>query len=131
LVRMAQHLRGDDGPMWDDPALRAQVGRLDAGIEALWRMTQKGIADAEATGMPSPSGSAVKLRFSELSQELSELAVRVLGRLATGGVRVDGIDGAEVVREHLWSLQYTIAAGTSQIQRNLIAERILGMPRSR
>ena len=44
---------------------------------------------------------------------------------------VDGVDGAEAVRDYLWSLQYTIAAGTSQIQRNLIAERILGMPRSR
>ena len=38
---------------------------------------------------------------------------------------------AESVREYLWSLQYTIAAGTSQIQRNLIAERILGMPKGR
>jgi hypothetical protein len=47
----------------------------------------------------------VKLRFSELSQELSELAVRVLGRLAIGGVRLDGIDGPEVVREYLWSPQ--------------------------
>ena len=92
-------------------------------------MTQKGIADAEATGMPSPAGSAVKLRFSELSQELSELAVRVLGDLALGGVSTDGLDGREVAREYLWSLQYTIAAGTSQIQRNLIAERILGMPK--
>jgi alkylation response protein AidB-like acyl-CoA dehydrogenase len=92
-------------------------------------MTQRGIAEAEGTGMPSPSGSAVKLRFSEVSQELSELAVRVLGRLALAGVQLDGVDGVEVVRAYLWSLQYTIAAGTSQIQRNLIAERILGMPR--
>jgi alkylation response protein AidB-like acyl-CoA dehydrogenase len=80
--------------------------------------------------MPAPSGSAVKLRYSELTQELSELALRTLGRTAVGGVEIDGIDGAEVARNYLWSLQYTIAAGTSQIQRNLIAERILGMPRS-
>jgi alkylation response protein AidB-like acyl-CoA dehydrogenase len=139
LVKMAQQLPAEQGSAWDDPGLRSQVGHLEASIEALWRMTQKGIAEAEATGMPSPSGSAVKLRFSELSQELSELAVRVLGDLALAGVRLDGIDGdgvggngvdgAEVVREYLWSLQYTIAAGTSQIQRNLVAERILGMPK--
>jgi alkylation response protein AidB-like acyl-CoA dehydrogenase len=116
---------------WDDPALREHVGRLDAKVEGLWRMTQRGITEAEATGMPSPSGSAVKLGYSELNQELSELAVRVLGRRALAGVSVRGVDAAEVVRAYLWSLQYTIAAGTSQIQRNLVAERILGMPRGR
>jgi len=131
LVRMAGQIPSATGTAWDDPVLQAQVGHLEAGVEALWRMTQKGIADAEATGMPAPSGSAVKLRFSELSQELSELAVAVLGPLALGGVRLDGTDGVEVAREYLWSLQYTIAAGTSQIQRNLIAERVLGLPRGR
>ena len=130
LVRMAQRIPADVGTAWDDPALRSHVGCLEANMEGLWRMTQRGITEADATGMPSPSGSAVKLRFSELSQELSELAMRVLGRLGTGGVRIDGIDAVEAARAYLWSLQYTIAAGTSQIQRNLIAERILGMPRS-
>ncbi|CAO5177388.1 putative acyl-CoA dehydrogenase FadE17 [Frankia sp. AiPs1] len=118
------------GTAWDDPALRTHVGRLEAQVEGLWRMTQRGIAEAEATGLPAPTGSAVKLRFSELSQELSELAVRVLGRAALGGVRAGGIDGVEIARAYLWSLQYSIAAGTSQIQRNLIAERILGLPRA-
>ena len=131
LVRMARSVPTDAGSAWDDPSLQMRVGHLEAGVEALWRMTQKGIADAEATGMPAPSGSAVKLRFSELSQELGELAVEVLGPLALAGVRIDGIDGVEVAREYLWSLQYTIAAGTSQIQRNLIAERVLGLPRGR
>jgi alkylation response protein AidB-like acyl-CoA dehydrogenase len=111
---------------WDDRGMREQVGRLEANIDALWRMTQRGIAEAERTGMPSPSGSAVKLRFSELSQEIAELAVRVLGRAAMGGT--DSV-AVQAVRDYLWSLQFTIAAGTSQIQRNLIAERILGMPK--
>jgi alkylation response protein AidB-like acyl-CoA dehydrogenase len=129
LVSMAQRLPTDAGTAWDDPAFCAQVGRLEANIEGLWRMTQRAITEAEVTGMPAPSGSAVKLRYSELTQELSELAMRLLGRLAVGGVRSD-VDGAEAAHSYLWSLQSTIAAGTSQIQRNLIAERILGMPRS-
>jgi alkylation response protein AidB-like acyl-CoA dehydrogenase len=112
---------------WDDSALRKQVGRLEARVDALWRLTQMGIAEAERTGMPAPTGSAVKLAFSELAQEITELTLRVLGRPVLGGT-----PGAarERARDYLWSLQYTIAAGTSQIQRNLIAERILGMPKS-
>jgi alkylation response protein AidB-like acyl-CoA dehydrogenase len=129
LVSTAQRVPAPAGTAWDDPALRAHVGRLEANVDALWRMTQRSIAETEATGMPAPWGSAVKLRYSELTQELSELAVRVLGRLATGGARAGELDGAETAQAYLWSLQYTIAAGTSQIQRNLIAERVLGMPR--
>jgi alkylation response protein AidB-like acyl-CoA dehydrogenase len=131
LVALAQVRRTGTGTAWDSDELRHDVGRIEASVEALWRMTQMGIAEAEETGAPAPSGSAVKLRYSELNQELAELALRVLGRPVVGRAEVDGVDTTEAVREYLWSLQYTIAAGTSQIQRNLIAERILGLPRER
>lgn len=131
LVALARRRRTPTGVAWDSDEVRHQVGRLDASIEALWRLTQMGIAEAEHTGAPAPSGSAVKLRYSELSQELAELALRVIGPPIVGRADVDDTDTTEAVREYLWSLQYTIAAGTSQIQRNLIAERILGLPRGR
>ena len=114
------------GTAWDDVEFRRHVGRLDASVDALWRMTQMGIADTERTGMPARSGSAVKLRYSEITQEIADLLLRTVGRPALAGVPGAA---ADAMREYLWSLQYTIAAGTSQIQRNLIAERILGMPR--
>src|SRR5262249_10500202 len=107
-------------------SLRKHIGRLQAGVDGLWRMTQMGIAEAERTGMPAPTGSAVKLRYSELAQAIADLTLRVIGRPVLAGVEGRARDAA---REYLWSLQFTIAAGTSQIQRNLIAERILGMPR--
>ncbi len=129
LVALAQARRTPTGRAWDSDELRRQVGRLEASVEALWRMTQMGIAEATETGAPAPTGSAVKLRYSELTQELADLALRVIGRPAMGSVDVDDVDSAAAVKEYLWSLQYTIAAGTSQIQRNLIAERILGLPR--
>jgi alkylation response protein AidB-like acyl-CoA dehydrogenase len=131
LVLLARTRRTPDGTAWDSDELRHQVGRLEASVEALWRMTQMGIAEAEETGAPAPSGSAVKLRYSELSQELADLAMRVIGQPAIGRADFDEIGTTGAVKEYLWSLQYTIAAGTSQIQRNLIAERILGLPRDR
>ncbi|HXK26426.1 MAG TPA: acyl-CoA dehydrogenase family protein [Myxococcota bacterium] len=111
--------------------LCGRIGRLYASVEALWRMTQMCVAEAERLGAPSPLGSAVKLRYSELSQEISELAMRVIGRPIVGATDALGVRTADVARDYLWSLQSTIAAGTSQIQRNLIAQRILGMPKSR
>jgi alkylation response protein AidB-like acyl-CoA dehydrogenase len=111
--------------------LRRRIGRLAANVEALWRMTQMCVSEAERTGTPSPLGSAVKLRYSELAQELAELAVRVMGRRIVGALAIDDVQTDEIARDYLWSLQATIAAGTSQIQRNLIAQRILGMPKGR
>ena len=127
LVDVAQDTAAvGGGTAWDDVEFRRHVGRLDASVDALWRMTQMGIADTERTGMPARSGSAVKLRYSEITQEIADLLLRTVGRPALAGVPGTA---ADAMREYLWSLQYTIAAGTSQIQRNLIAERILGMPR--
>jgi len=120
----------DAGTAWDDPGLRRQVGRLDARVDALWRVTQRCVTEAEATGVPSPLGSAVKLGYSEVGQEIAQLGMRLLGRRALGAGGPD-TEEARTVRDYLWSFQYTIAAGTSQIQRNLVAERILGMPKGR
>jgi alkylation response protein AidB-like acyl-CoA dehydrogenase len=127
LASLAMSRRSAPGTGWDE--LRLRIGRLYASIEALWRMTQMCVAEAERWGAPSPLGSAVKLRYSELSQEIAELAVRVVGRSIIGEEDFDGVRTSELAREYLWSLQTTIAAGTSQIQRNLIAQRILGMPK--
>jgi alkylation response protein AidB-like acyl-CoA dehydrogenase len=132
LLRLAATARARGAARGGDAAdVRRKLGRLYASVEALWRMTQMCIADAERTGAPSPLGSAIKLRYSELAQEIAELAVRVVGRPVIGATDLGGVRTGEVAREYLWSLQATIAAGTSQIQRNLIAQRILGMPKGR
>lgn len=129
LAALVRERRPGRGRTNDD--LRGTLGRLDANVEALWRLTQMCVSEAERTGMPSPLGSAVKLRYSELCQQITELAVRVTGRAMLAATDADGVRTGEIARDYLWSLQATIAAGTSQIQRNLIAQRILGMPTAR
>jgi alkylation response protein AidB-like acyl-CoA dehydrogenase len=113
----------------DDTTLRRRLGRLVAEVEALWRLTQLCVSEAEATGVPSLTGSAIKLRYSDLYQEIAEVGMHLLGR--AGLVRQDaaGLPLEEMLHDYLWSLQYTISGGTSQIQRNIIGERILGLPR--
>jgi alkylation response protein AidB-like acyl-CoA dehydrogenase len=129
LAALARSRRSPRGTAWDD--LRGRIGRISASVEALWSLTQMCVTEAERTGIPSPLGSAVKLRYSELAQEIAGLSLRVIGRPILGAGEFAGVRTADAVRDYLWSFQTTIAAGTSQIQRNLIAQRILGMPKSR
>ncbi|MFC9249091.1 acyl-CoA dehydrogenase [Streptomyces sp. NPDC057136] len=110
---------------WNDAVLRRRLGRLNAEFRALWRLTQWNVSEAQRSGgVPGAGGSVFKLRYSQARQELYEAAAEVLG--------ADACDlDREWVLDRLSSLSYTIAAGTSQIQRNIVAERILGLPKGR
>ncbi|MEU7291985.1 acyl-CoA dehydrogenase [Streptomyces exfoliatus] len=110
---------------WDDPVLRRRLGRLSAEFQALWRLVQANVSEARATGgVPGAGGSVFKLHYSHARQELYEAAAAVLGP--------DALDlDHDWTLDRLSSLSYTIAAGTSQIQRNIVAERILGLPKGR
>ncbi len=129
LVAMAKQRYVGSETAWQDAGLRRDVGAMAAEVTALWRMTQLSIAQVERTGQPAEFGSAIKLRYSELVQDIADLFVRVAGRPAIGGGMIAGEDSSVRVHDYLWWLHTTIAAGTSQIQRNLIAERILGLPK--
>ncbi|MFF0449738.1 acyl-CoA dehydrogenase family protein [Streptomyces sp. NPDC004609] len=111
------------GGRWDDPVLRRRLGRLHAEFRALWRLTQWNVSESQRTGgVPGTGGSVFKLRYSHARQELYDTAADVLG--------AESLDlGHEWTLDRLSSLSYTIAAGTSQIQQNIIAERILGLPK--
>ncbi len=125
LVTLARERPGG----WEDSRLRHRVGQLEANVEALWRLTQMCVSEADRTGVPSLVGSAVKLRYSELYQEIGELGMELLGREALSLEDFGGLPQAEMLHDYLWSIQFTISGGTSQVQRDIIAERILELPR--
>ncbi|MFJ3926192.1 acyl-CoA dehydrogenase [Streptomyces sp. NPDC090022] len=117
--------RARENGRWDDPVLRRRLGRLAAEFGALWRLTQWNVSEAQAAGgVPGIGGSVFKLRYSHARQELFDAAAEVLGPLSLSL-------GEEWTLDRLSSLSYTIAAGTSQIQQNIVAERILGLPKGR
>jgi alkylation response protein AidB-like acyl-CoA dehydrogenase len=79
---------------------------------------------------PGPETSWIKLHWSEMSQALSSRGVDVCGEAAPlWRGATDLPDDGKWQRQWLWSKAATIAGGTSEIQRNIIAERILGLPR--
>ncbi len=131
LYRVADRLGmlGDDG-------LRRRIGHLVAAFDALWALTKRNVSEAAQTGVPGIGGSVFKLSFSEHAQALGDLSMEVLDRAALSGDPLVGPDGEALgngEQLHAWfkSINLTIAAGTSQVQRNIVAERILGLPRSR
>ena len=107
----------------DDPAQRAELGRLLAAEQALQMLNLRRIERAVTGGDPGPEGNVTKLITAEYMQAVTEFALRVLGPA--------GVDGShpELVWWYMFGRSMTIAGGTSEVSRNVIAERILGLPR--
>ena len=129
LVAVAKTVTRYDATAWDDVGLRREIGHLSAELDALWAMVKLSVCQSSKTGVPGLGGSAIKLFYTELYQRISELGMRILGRAALSRDDVAGLPSGAILHRALQSLSLTIAAGSSQIQRNIISERILGLPR--
>ena len=130
LLELGERPGPDDRPLKEDPAFRDDVARLHIDAQAATLIGYRGFALA-ADGRPAPEHGILKAFTSEAERELDLVAVEALG-----GDGIDqGIPGRPANRAGSWADQYlrafsgTIAGGTSEIQRNIIAERILGLPR--
>ena len=123
LVRFAKETGA-----WDDAVLRHRL--VQAMIEGrIIRITNyRASAQRKAGRQPGPEGSITKLFQAEYNQRLQNLAVDVLG---TGGMAWKPDDGATGmrVRGFLRSRANTIEGGTSEIMRNILGDRVLGLPR--
>ena len=105
------------------PELRLRLGRLRAEGQSIRAMTYRFALDSE-NSVPDATGSMIRLSFAEFSQRVTAAAIDLYG-----------IDAPEVAGMHGWGHDYldafseTIAGGTAEIQRNIIAERVLGLPK--
>ena len=120
---------------WDDAGLRRDIGRLAAELDALWALTKRNISQAQRTGFVGPGGNVFKLAYADLRQRLGDLAMHLLDRasLSIDDVRDLPTERCTPTRisARIRALSLGIAAGTSQVQRNIVAERVLGMPKDR
>jgi alkylation response protein AidB-like acyl-CoA dehydrogenase len=113
--------------------LRGEVTEAAIDVEVLAAMTERVMSDLASGGTLGPTGSVLKLYFSELLQRMTATASRINGldALRDPGSPADvGYLSGSWFTDHLRSWTWTIAAGTSEIQRNIIGEQMLGLPRT-
>jgi alkylation response protein AidB-like acyl-CoA dehydrogenase len=114
-----------------DARLRQRWAQARIEYEALRQGAAKAVADQRAGRAPGPETSRFKLQQSEFEQRLMRLATDLqgpYGQLWLDGPR--GVDAGIWQWRELWSRAYTIYGGSSEIQRNILSERVLGLPRS-
>jgi alkylation response protein AidB-like acyl-CoA dehydrogenase len=105
----------------DDPLIRERLTRSWTGLKAM-RSYSLATMDVEQPGQDNVS----KLLWANWHRELGEIAMDVQG---TAGLTLDNAEFDEWQRLYLFSRSDTIYGGSNEIQRNIIAERVLGLPR--
>ena len=106
----------------DDPLYADKLADLHVRTETIRLLAWKGLTDVERYGQPGPEGSLVKWLWSDSNQKLTQLAADIVGPEA-------------LTKDSPWSYELlrargnTIEGGTTEILRNIVAERVLGLPR--
>lgn len=126
VIELAKTTRLDDGRLAiNDDHISYQLAMLRAETRSLLAMTFMDISRNERRGMPGAEGSILKLYQSEVHKRITQIAQDVLG---PDNVNMSKVSG-RWPQEFLGAFANTIGGGTSEVQRNIIGQRVLGLPK--
>jgi alkylation response protein AidB-like acyl-CoA dehydrogenase len=130
LIDTARRTLRNGRPATEDSLIRQKLAQIYTEVEILRLSTYRSITRFQRGERPGPEGSIDKLFWSETTQHLFEVAMEILGpqgQLMKGSKWA--VDSGHWPYQFLRSRADTIAGGTSEILRNIIGERVLGLPR--
>jgi alkylation response protein AidB-like acyl-CoA dehydrogenase len=130
LVEIAKQFPNRQEPSWDQTHVRQMLAQLTIDAQALKVTRLRGLTRRLRGEPPGPEGSILKLFGSELAQRIADASSTLLGPYATIEGTTEAVpDAARWAHRVMGARQYSIAGGTSEIQRNIIGERVLGLPK--
>ena len=139
LLEIAGTLRPDGTRQLDDPLVRQKLGQIYSEIEVLRYSSLRILSTLEKGNQPGPESSISKLHYSELDKRVNTIMLDILGPYgqitdaapAEYAYTTSGQEGEHGNWPYLFLLPFaeTIYAGSSQIQKNIIGERVLGLPK--
>ncbi len=130
LAQMVRAAREHNPDALADPGIRERIARLYAQVELTRLLNARALSKVLKGERSWPEAQLAKLQWSHLSQALAELNVDMLGALgvlAKGGP--DTPDGGHAAHNYPWQRYTSIGAGATEVQKNIIADRALGLPR--
>lgn len=130
LVKMAQDDNALTRDGLDDSYVADRIAGFAARVEALRQISAQATAAGVRGVSPGPEASVAKLLTSEVDQEMANFGLDLAGPSGTlDGNSIGTAKGGNVAQSYLLMRAATFGAGTSEVQRNVIAEKLLGLPR--
>ena len=125
LDRAKEHLSAGQS-VTKDPIARQRIAQAFVELEVYRLNTLRALSKLSKMGMPGPEGAILKLFWSEMNQRTNQIAMEILGLEG----QLKSVDDGKWVFNYLRCRANTIEGGTSEIMKNIIAQRVLGMPKS-
>ncbi len=128
IVELARRTRRDGRPAAQDPLLRQGIARAVVELECLRLQSLHVLTEVERGRKLGANSSVTKLQWSETHRDIGDLFTDVAGMRHQLDGSAESSEAA-LRQSFLWSRSETIWGGTSQVQRTIVAERLLGLPR--
>jgi alkylation response protein AidB-like acyl-CoA dehydrogenase len=131
LYDLARETPLNGGSAADDPVTRQRIAQLYIESEVLRLNAYRGLTQIMKSGVPGPEGSLGKWHWSDVNQSLTELAIEIEGPYGQLSKGDHAIDGGSWQYRFLRARANSIEGGTTEILKNIVAERVLGLPKLR